>query len=379
MRFVIIGASAAAINTARKLRELNPKDEIVLISVDTMIYSRCILHHYLEGARSLEELNFAGLDFSEAQSIQWMKGVAAISIDTKSNEVLLSDNSRVHYDKLCIASGAHTHLPPIPGLREGKNIIGFRNLSDVENIKMQLSETQNILIMGAGLVGIDALAGLLPYQKNLSLVDMGPYMLPIQLDGYSAKTYQGLFAVAGVKQYYNTGVKEFVLNKDSTSKAAILQDGTDISVDLVINCAGVRANVEFLLDSDIACDQNGLIVDEYGRTNIDNVFGAGDITGHHSIWPVAVKEGLIAAYSMSEKEKSISEYFSVKSSMHFLGLSTISIGNVNHYNENCNEDIFHDENGNYRKIVTENDVVIGALLQGDLSGSGLLSETILGL
>ncbi|MCQ2501737.1 MAG: NAD(P)/FAD-dependent oxidoreductase, partial [Lachnospiraceae bacterium] len=274
MKYVVIGASAAGTNAVRKLRDLNPDAEIVMISADTAIYSRCILYHHLKGERDLEGLNFVGPAFEERMHITWIKGVKATGVDCDKNIVSLSDGQEVSYDKLCIATGSHPNFFPIPGLREGKNVTGFRNFEDVEFIEERLEKAQNIFVMGAGLVGIDVVAGLVKYNKNITLADMAPYMLGIQLDDYSAGVYGKMFAERGVKQYYNMGAKEFVLDEDGNCYKVILNDGTEIPTDLVINCAGVRANVEFLEGSKLECDRFGLIFDEHGQTNVPNVYGA---------------------------------------------------------------------------------------------------------
>ena len=379
MKFVVIGASAAGTNVIRKLRELNPNAEIVLISEDTAIYSRCILYHHLKGERDLEGLNFVGPNFQERMNIEWIKGVKASGVDTDRNVVKLEDGREVSYDKLAICTGSHPNFIPIPGLREGKgkNICGFRNFEDVEFIEEKLDEVQNIFIMGAGLVGIDVIAGLVKYNKNITLADMAPYMLGIQLDDYSAGVYGKMFAERGVKQYYNMGAKEFRLDENGYCYEVLLGNGEVIPTDLVINCAGVRANVEFLADSKLECDRFGLIFDEHGQTNIPNVYGAGDVSGKNPIWPVAVKEGMIAAYNMSGIEKSMDDFFASKSTMNFLGLESMSLGKANRYDDTYTEEIYKDPKKNiYKKIVHKDGVITGAILQGDLSYSGVLTQLI---
>ncbi|MCQ2508839.1 MAG: FAD-dependent oxidoreductase [Lachnospiraceae bacterium] len=377
MKFVVIGASAAGTNAVRKLRDLNPDAEIVMISADTAIYSRCILYHHLKGERDLEGLNFVGPNFEERMNITWIKGVKATGVDCDKNILTLSDGQEVSYDKLCIATGSHPNFFPIPGLREGKNVTGFRNFEDVEFIEERLEKAQNIFVMGAGLVGIDVVAGLVKYNKNITLADMAPYMLGIQLDDYSAGVYGKMFAERGVKQYYNMGAKEFVLDEDGNCYKVILNDGTEIPTDLVINCAGVRANVEFLEGSKLECDRFGLIFDEHGQTNVPNVYGAGDVSGKNPIWPVAVKEGMIAAYNMSGIKRSMDDFFASKSTMNFLGLASMSLGKANRYDDTYTEEIFKDEEkGIYKKIVHKDGVITGAILQGDLSYSGVLTQLI---
>lgn len=375
MRFVVIGASAAGITAVQKLRECRPDAEITLISKDTAVYSKCILYHFLDQTRTLEEMNFAGLDFDSRLNIRWMKGTSAESVDIEKKTVHTDQGVDVPYDKLCIAAGSHTNFPPIPGLREGKNIVGFRTLDDAVRIRERAEKAEHIFIMGAGLVGIDVAAGLLDYGKKICLADMGPYMMPLQLDEYAAGVYQKLFARRGVSQHYGVGVKEFVLDNQGNCCRVILGDGTAVPADLVINCAGVRANVEFLRDSGIACDKYGLVIDAYGQTNAEDVYGAGDVTGRNTVWPAAVREGMTAAYSMTGNLRETEDYFTVKSSMYFLGVPTVSAGQVNNYEDDCQE-LVRKENGSYLKIVSKDGIIIGALLQGDLSGAGQLMEAV---
>lgn len=376
MRYVIIGASAAGCNAIKKIRELRPDDQIILISKDTAIYSRCILYHHIKGIRNLEQLCFVEKDFIDKYQVEWLSGVSATGVDVDDKYVIIDNQQKVKYDYLLIATGSHTNYPPIPGLKEAKNVVGFRNFSDVEEIERRLPNVQNIFVMGAGLVGIDVIAGLVPYKKNIYLADMGPYMLPIQLDEVTAKTYQDLFEKEGVKQYYNTGAKQLKLDDQGNCYEVELTNGEILSVDLVINCAGVRSNIEFLADSKIECDRFGLIYDAHGQTNIDCVYGAGDVSGRAPIWPVAVKEGMIAAYNMCGIPKTMNDFFASKSTMNFLGVPTMSLGNVNKYDDSCQVEIEQDHQGNYKKIIHKDGVIIGALIQGDLSYTGVLTQLI---
>lgn len=375
MKYVVIGASAAGISAVKTLRELNPDAEILLISQDKYTYSRCLLYHYLDDSRTLEELNFAGIDFENGLHIQWLKGVKVIDIDTSLQRVILDTNEHVGYDKLLIATGSHTNMIPIPGLKEAKNIIGFRNLEDAIKIKEKLPHIQNIFVMGAGLVGIDVIAGLLKYQKNITLCDMGEHMLPLQLDAYSAKTYQDLFQENHVKQYYKTSVKEFVLDENKNCYQVVLSDGTIINTDYIINCAGVKSNIEFIKNTPLKYDRFGLIIDDQCQTNIPNIYGAGDVTGKNTVWSTAVREGIIAAYSMSHQFRELNDYLLDKINMYFFDIPTVSLGQINSYDESYQKDITY-ENNNYRKIISKDNVIVGAILQGDISQSGILSEMI---
>ena len=121
MRYVIIGSSAAGVNAVRELRKYDQEGEIILVSKDEHIYSRCILHQYLSGERTLERLNFAEPDFDTLYKVNWMKGREAIGLRPADHILVLDGNEELSYDKLLIATGSHTFIPPIKGLAEAEN------------------------------------------------------------------------------------------------------------------------------------------------------------------------------------------------------------------------------------------------------------------
>ena len=180
MKYVIIGSSAAGINGAKELRRLDNECEILLISKDKEIYSRCILHHYLAGERNMKELSFAEPDFAEKFGIQWMKGRTCVGLDRREKTVILDHGEKVFYDKLLIASGAHTYLPPVPHLDEAVNVCGFRNIEDMERLKEAAETAKEILVMGAGLVGLDCAAGFLALGVKVTLIETAPMRRPLR-------------------------------------------------------------------------------------------------------------------------------------------------------------------------------------------------------
>ncbi|MDD7756962.1 MAG: FAD/NAD(P)-binding oxidoreductase, partial [Clostridiales bacterium] len=91
MAYVVVGASAAGINAAKTLREINKDIEIILVSKDEYVYSRCILHHFLDGRRDIEDLDFSPGEFFKKYDIKWMKGVEVTGIDTKEKKLKLDN------------------------------------------------------------------------------------------------------------------------------------------------------------------------------------------------------------------------------------------------------------------------------------------------
>ncbi|EHA1005259.1 NAD(P)/FAD-dependent oxidoreductase [Clostridium perfringens] len=375
MRYIVVGASAAGISGAKTLRELDKDAEIILVSKDENVYSRCILHHYISGHRDIEALDFTDRDFFEKYNIEWKKGLEVKSIDDREHVIGLSNGESLKYDKILLATGASAFIPPVENLREAKNVVGLRNLEDAIKIKEEAEKVKNVVVLGAGLVGIDAIAGLAFKDLNVTLVEMGDRVLPIQLDKYASSKYEKRFEDAGVKLKLGVRAEKVLIDENKNPKALLINTGEEIPCELIIVATGVRSNVAFLKDSSIETDRFGLIINEKGETNARDVYGAGDITGRNPIWPTAVKEGIIAANNMVGNEIFMEDFFGSKNTMNFLGLTTMSLGVVNVPDDSYTEEI--DISGeNYKKIIHKDGKIYGAIIQGDLSYAGVLTQLI---
>ena len=139
-KYVVIGSSAAGTNGVRELRKRDA---------------------YLGGHRTKERLRFVEPDFEERYRVNWMKGEEAVGLDRAGHKVLLAGGKEVPYDKLLIATGSHTFFPPIKNLAGSPNMIGFRNIDDIEVLKEVAKTKKNIVVLGSGLVGIDCACGFL--------------------------------------------------------------------------------------------------------------------------------------------------------------------------------------------------------------------------
>ncbi|GAA0087255.1 NAD(P)/FAD-dependent oxidoreductase [Clostridium perfringens] len=375
MRYIVVGASAAGISGAKTLRELDKDAEIILVSKDENVYSRCILHHYISGHRDIEALDFTDRDFFEKYNIEWKNGLEVKSIDDREHVIVLSNGESLKYDKILLATGASAFIPPVENLREAKNVVGLRNLEDAIKIKEEAEKVKNVVVLGAGLVGIDAIAGLVGKNLNVTLVEMGDRVLPIQLDKYASSKYEKRFEDAGIKLKLGVRAEKVLIDENKNPKALLINTGEEIPCELIIVATGVRSNVAFLKDSSIETDRFGLIINEKGETNSRDVYGAGDITGRNPIWPTAVKEGIIAANNMVGNEIFMEDFFGSKNTMNFLGLTTMSLGVVNVPDDSYTEEI--DISGeNYKKIIHKDGKIYGAIIQGDLSYAGVLTQLI---
>lgn len=375
MVYVIVGASASGINAAKTLRENDKNAEIILVSKDEYVYSRCILHHFLDGRREIEALDFTPNNFFEIYNIKWIKGVEVIGIDIKEKKLTLSNNENLSYDKVLLAAGSSSFLPQIENLRTANNVIGLRNLDDAIKIKEEAKKVKNVAILGAGLVGVDALAGLLDYDVNITLIEMGDRILPLQLDNYAANVYQERLKEEGVNFKFGVKAEKVIVDDNNNPVSIKLNTEEEVPCELIIACTGVRANVGFLNNSDIECDKFGLIINSKGETNVRDVYGAGDITGRNPIWPTAVKEGIIAANNMLGKEIYMNDFFGSKNTMNFCGVATMSLGLINKPDDSYKEET-QIKGKDYKKIIHKDGIIYGAIVQGDLSYVGVLTQLI---
>ena len=372
MAYVVVGASAAGINAAKTLREINKDIEIILISKDEYVYSRCILHHFLD---DIEDLDFSPGEFFKKYDIKWMKGVEVTGIDTKEKKLKLDNGEDLPYEKVVLATGASSFLPPIENLRTANNVIGLRNLDDAIRIKEIAPKVKNIIILGAGLVGVDAMAGLLDYDAKVTMIEMGDRILPLQLDRYAANVYIERLKEEGVDFRFNVRAEKVIVDENNNPVAIKLNTDEEVPGELIIACTGVRSNVGFLEGSGIECDKFGLIFNPKGETNVKDVYGAGDISGRNPIWPTAVKEGLIAANNMCNKDIYMEDFFGSKNTMNFCGVATMSLGTVIKPDDTYEEAV-EIKGKDYKKIIHKNGTIYGAIVQGDLSYVGVLTQLI---
>ncbi|WP_278548696.1 NAD(P)/FAD-dependent oxidoreductase [Paraclostridium bifermentans] len=375
MNYVVLGASAAGINAIKVLRELDEKANITLISKDEHIYSRCMLHHIISEHRTLDSLNFVETKFDEKYNISWKKSCTVNNIDIENKEVsILDTGEKFKYDKLLIATGASSAMPPIKNLKKAKHVYGLRNIEDAYEIKEKAKDCKKIAILGAGLVGIDALIGLLEYKNlDISVIYREPFILNRQLDEYSASVYENKFKELGVKFFKGASVNEICMDNNGNIIGVVLDDETYIECDMAIVATGVIPNAEFINKEFISYDR-GIIIDENCKTTAKDIFAAGDVVGKNAIWPLAVKQGIVAAYNMAGREEKIDDSFVYRNTMNFLGIPTVSLGIVD-MEEDCIVNVRKDETG-YKKFIIKDNVIKGVIVQGDISYVGALTHLI---
>ncbi|MCR1823499.1 MULTISPECIES: NAD(P)/FAD-dependent oxidoreductase [Terrisporobacter] len=373
-KYLILGASAAGINAAKVLRKLDPKGSIIVVSKDDKIYSRCMLHHVISEHRTVDGINFVDIDFMEKNNITWKKYESVQNINTDKKIVKL-EKEDISYDKLLIATGASAFIPPIKNIKEGKHIYPLRNIEDVIDIKEKIKTTKKVAVIGAGLIGIDVLTSLLDMGNiEVSLIYPNEFILDRQLDKYSSKVYEDKFIELGAKLYPSRPVNQIILDKSQNVKGIELGDKTVVECDMIIVSTGVKPNTEFVANTKIE-DSRGIVINDKCETTVKDVYAAGDVVGKNAIWPLAVKQGIVAAYNMVGVEKILDDEFTFKNSMNFVGIPTISLG-IAIPPDDTYEVITRCDKEGYKKFVIKDDVITGFIAQGDISYTGPITYLI---
>ena len=275
---LIIGAGQSAIQCISTLKKEGYSGSITLVGEEEHLpYQRPPLSKgFLEDSIGKERLYFKKLEFFTENKVQLYLGLAAEKLDIENQKVYLSDNSELEFDKLVLATGSRVRYLDFPG-SELKSIFYLRNLDDAEAIKKDLETSDNLVIIGAGYIGLEAAAIAAKKNKTVTVIEMADRVMNRTVDPQISEYYLNLHQSYGVKFHFNTSLE--TINKASGSLEVVCSDGTEVKADSVLIGAGVIPNIELAEDSGIYCD-NGIIVDEFGQTNFKNIYACGDCTNH---------------------------------------------------------------------------------------------------
>ena len=368
MEYVILGAGAAGITAAKTIRKADSEGKITVISTDTQVHSRCMLHKYLSHERDAAGISFVDPDFFEKNQIAWLPGKTVNRLDTQRKKVYTDQGDEVSYGRLLIATGAESFIPPVGNLREAENVFGLRHLRDAQAIDELAKDAENIVIIGSGLVGLDAAYGLMETGKKVSIVEMADQILPVQLDKTAAFEYQKRFEEAGARFYLGRKAADTVMEEDKIIREIILDNGEKLPCDLIIVAAGVRSAVAGMEGEGIVIDR-GIKVDDYLQTGAEGVYAAGDVTGLSGIWPNAQKQGETAALNMCGSHVEYTDRYAIKNTINFFGLVSMCVGVI--LPQEGDVVIAREDSRNYKRVVLRDGKVVGVLLQGDISHGGI--------
>lgn len=240
-------------------------------------YNRILLSEVLAGRADLRAL---GLPLPDADRVLFRRGVAAVEIDTAAGEVLLSDGTRSAYDQLVLATGARAFVPPLPGLAASsgeeppKHVHVLRTLDDTRNIAARAMNAKHAVVLGGGLLGLEAACGLRRRGVPVTVVDLDTHLMATQLDQAPARMLAAQLRSLGVEVVTGTSVAE-VLSAYGEIVAVRLTDDRLLAADLMLVSCGIRAE-SALADRAGITVEAGIVVDADLRTSDPRVFAIGD-------------------------------------------------------------------------------------------------------
>ncbi len=312
MHHLIIGNGPAGVIAAETLRKHAPASDIITLMGDEPEppYSRMAIPYLLHGAidESGTYLRKQSDHFANA-NIRTMTRRAQ-SVDTRGHWVRMDRAESIHYDKLLIASGSVPNTPPIPGI-DLPNIHPCWTLEDARQIMRVAKPGAKVLQIGAGFIGCIIMEALASRGVDLTIVETGNRMVPRMMTERAGAMIKGWCEKRGIKVF--TGVSVASISEANGRLFATLSNGAGMDADLIISSTGVKPRIDFLKGSGIECDQ-GVLVDEFMRSNIPDVYAAGDVsqsldfsTGErvvNAIQPVAADEARTAALNMAGRQVS---------------------------------------------------------------------------
>ncbi|NLL71442.1 MAG: FAD-dependent oxidoreductase [Epulopiscium sp.] len=322
-KIVIVGGVAGGASAAARLRRLDENCEIILLEKGPYVsFANCGLPYYAGDIIDDREMLFV-------QTPEKMKKRFAIDIRTRhevlkvipeERKVLIKDHQTHEqyeemYDYLLLSPGSKPIQPPISGLSEVKNIFTLWTVPDVDQIKEYIDRhnPKKAVVIGGGFIGLEMAENLHHLGLDITIVEMADQVMAPLDPEMAMLVHHHLFS-KNINLHLNNGVRAFEFIDDQTTQLH-LQDGQNLTVDLIILCAGVKPNTSFLKDSGLLLNKRGgIIVNEFMETSIKNIYAVGDaveitdfITKTPAMIPLAGpanKQGRIAANNIMGRMES---------------------------------------------------------------------------
>lgn len=280
-RLVIAGMGMAATRLADEILQRAPDrfDICMVGSEPGAPYNRVLLSSLLAGDVSESEIALKPANWFEANGLRTISGATIAAIDRHARRLSLADGSSLDYDRLVIATGSDAIRLPIPG-RDLKGVVTFRDLADVARIRAAMTSGAQAVVIGGGLLGLEAAYGLAKAGVRTSVIHLMDRLMERQLDAEAANLLREDIAARGVAFHLSAQTK--AIHGDAHVEAVELADGTLIPADLVVMAVGIRPNAALARDAGLAT-QRGVVVDDRLATSDPNIFALGECAEHRGV------------------------------------------------------------------------------------------------
>ncbi len=371
MQYVIIGNSTAATFAIEGIRAVDKAGSITVISDETRpAYGRPLISYYLYGRIKLENTDYRSASFYTDNGVTVKYGVRAEKIDPEKKNVALSDGSTIGYDKLLVATGSSPLVPPAEGL-DTVPYHTFMTMDSALALEKELSPEKRVLVVGAGLIGLKCVEGILDRVGSVTVVDLAARILPSILDEEGSAIVQERLEARGVS---------FILGDCAVRYApglATLRSGKEVPFDILVIAAGVRPNVSLVREAGGEVNR-GIVVNDRQETTIPDVYAAGDNCESYDICsgtrrilallPNAAFRGETAGRNMAGGDAA----FDKAAPFNALGLFDTHIATAGVYEGEA----YTDTSEGYKKLFVKDNKLVGFILIDCIERAGIYTSLI---
>ncbi|SEW13792.1 NAD(P)/FAD-dependent oxidoreductase [Natrinema salifodinae] len=372
-QYVIIGDGISGSSAAETLREEDPEAKITVITDEgEPLYNRILIKEHAKGKLPEAPISIHDEDWYDERDIDLSLNTHITRVDVDEKLIHTHGGEDIPYDKLLVATGGTPTQLPVEN-SDADGIHHFWTFQDARGIREHAENADEGVIVGAGLLGIDfaAVCGAQGIEADYLMRGDRWWRYALSADGAEIM-HEGMREV-GVEPVFDSGVDRFEVDDDGRVTAAVDPNGERFECDFAGVAIGLTFNTEYLRGAGIEQD-NGIIVDEYMQTNVDDIYAAGDITRFYDVllgeqaqngsWGSAKEQGRVAAVNMAaDDEAEEFEWVSSYSITHF-DFPFLSFGHPTLGDDHAERKYSDTE---WRRIAFKDGKIVGGVLIGDLS------------
>ncbi len=369
-RLVVIGNGMAGIRTLEELLKIAPDlYEITVFGAEPHPnYNRILLSPVLAGEQTLDEIVLNPLAWYAQHRITLHTGKAVSRIDRVGRVVEAADGTAAGYDRLLLATGSLPFILPVPG-HDLAGVIGYRDIADTQAMIAAAARYRHAVVIGGGLLGLEAANGLARRGMQVTVVHLMPWLMERQLDDVAGRLLQQNLQERGIRFEMGQQTDALVPDKDGRVMAVRFKDGREIPADLVVMAAGIRPNTALAEGAGLHCQRGVVVTDTLQTVTDPRIYAVGECAAHRGI-----AYGLVAPLFEQARvcathlaQLGIGRYTgsAVSTKLKVTGIDLFSAGRFMG-GEGTEEIVLSDPAGGiYKKLVLEDDKLVGAVLYGD--------------
>lgn len=368
---LIIGNGAAGISAAEAIRLRNKNATVEIISAENcMTYYRPMLSDFLSDSHDLEVFYLHDADWYADNKIQLTLDSKVKRLLPEKQQIQLENGAFKDYDRLILANGSRCFIPPITDIQK-EGTYTLKTLADAEAIKSVATEGKTCVIIGGGLLGLEAAWELRKRGLRIAVIERSDRVLPTQLDSNGSALLEKAMQEVDIQLYKESAVNA-ILGAEAIEGVQLV-DGETIACDFVLVSTGVRANIELAQEAGLKVNR-GVVVDERMETSYPGIYAAGDVIEfkehYAAIWPFAVEQGKVAGANAIGDHQTYDS--SIPSNVfNGMGMKIYSIGDIGNQQDTSYKELADMERieGLYKKLVFRDNAMVGGILIGDVSKS----------